>query len=222
MPVKLSTTINSISSVPNPANSTIIREFHQYMKSIGTSESYQNGNLKIMIYFARFLGPSTDFHSIQKTDRTQLYFKGKWMDVGLKQIEQLSLYGTALLIIEKKGVAEQLRIFADQKGIALLNTRGFLTEYAEILSKKSEKEGCKVAILSDFDASGLVLAGKTPNCYGLFCSCIGTSKCSPYLLTLNISLSLMFFFLKFSEISTVSSILLPSTDSIISPFRSPA
>ena len=69
MPVKLSTTINSISSVLNPANSTLIDEFHQYMKSIGTSESYQNGNLKIMIYFARFLGPSTDFLSIQRKER---------------------------------------------------------------------------------------------------------------------------------------------------------
>jgi 5S rRNA maturation endonuclease (ribonuclease M5) len=30
---------------------------------------------------------------------------------------------------------------------------------------KSEKEGCKVAILTDFDASGLVLAAKAPNAY---------------------------------------------------------
>jgi hypothetical protein len=111
------------------------------------------------------LGVKRENIGILAADRAQLYFKGKWMDVGLKEIEQLSLYGIALLIIEKEGVAEQLRIFADQKGIALLNTRGFLTEYAEMLSKKSEKEGCKVAILSDFDASGLVLAGKAPNAY---------------------------------------------------------
>jgi hypothetical protein len=36
------------------------------MKSIGTSESYQNGNLKIMIYFARFIGSNTDFYQIRK------------------------------------------------------------------------------------------------------------------------------------------------------------
>jgi hypothetical protein len=77
---------------------------------------------------------------ILAADIAQLYFEGKWMDVGLKEIEQLSMYGIALLIIEKEGVAEQLRVFADQKRIALLNTRGFLTEYAEILSKKSEQE----------------------------------------------------------------------------------
>jgi integrase/recombinase XerD len=69
MPVKLSTTINSLSSIPNPTNSALLYEFHKYMKSIGTSESYQNGNLMIMIYFARFLGDATDFHSVQKKDQ---------------------------------------------------------------------------------------------------------------------------------------------------------
>ena len=59
MPVKLSTTICSISSIPNPTNSTLIQEFYEYMKSIGTSENYQNGNLKTIIYFGRFLGPTT-------------------------------------------------------------------------------------------------------------------------------------------------------------------
>jgi hypothetical protein len=111
------------------------------------------------------LGVKREDIGILAADRAQFYFDGKWMDVGLKEIEQLSMYGIALLIIEKEGVAEQLRLFADEKRIALLNTRGFLTEYAEILSRKSEEEGCKVAILSDFDASGLVLAGKAPNAY---------------------------------------------------------
>jgi hypothetical protein len=111
------------------------------------------------------LGVKREDIGILAADRAQLYFKGEWRDVGLKEIEQLSLYGIALLIIEKEGVAEQLSVFADEKGIALLNTRGFLTEYAEILSKKSEKEGCRVAILTDFDASGLVLAAKAPNAY---------------------------------------------------------
>ena len=39
------------------------------MKSIGTSENYQNVNLKIIIYFSRFLGATVDFHSIQKKDQ---------------------------------------------------------------------------------------------------------------------------------------------------------
>ncbi|MGA9149928.1 MAG: hypothetical protein WBZ36_05060 [Candidatus Nitrosopolaris sp.] len=35
------------------------------MKSIGTSDSYQNGNLKIMIYFAKFLGSDIIHHTIR-------------------------------------------------------------------------------------------------------------------------------------------------------------
>jgi hypothetical protein len=35
-----------------------------------------------------------------------------------------------MLIIEKEGIVEQLAPYADEDGIALLNTQGFLTEYA--------------------------------------------------------------------------------------------
>ena len=39
------------------------------MKSIGTSESYQNGNLKIMIYFAKFLGSQISLYEIGKREQ---------------------------------------------------------------------------------------------------------------------------------------------------------
>jgi hypothetical protein len=68
------------------------------------------------------------------------------MDVGFDDIRELSLYGTDLIIIEKEGMAEQLKTFADEDGIALLNTRGFLTDYAAVLSEKSENEGCCMII----------------------------------------------------------------------------
>lgn len=98
-------------------------------------------------------------------DRAQLYFNGQWMDVEFNEIRELSLYGTDLIIIEKEGIVEQLKTFADEYGIALLNTRGFLTDYATILSEKSKKEGCNISILTDFDASGLVLAMAVPNAF---------------------------------------------------------
>ncbi|MGA9845828.1 MAG: hypothetical protein WBQ25_26300 [Nitrososphaeraceae archaeon] len=43
-------------------------------------------------------------------DRAQLYFKKQWMDVGLEEIKELVEYGTDMLIIEKEGVVEQLKI----------------------------------------------------------------------------------------------------------------
>jgi hypothetical protein len=98
-------------------------------------------------------------------DRAQLYFKGQWMDVGFNEIRELSLYGTDLIIIEKEGMVIQLKDFADEYGIALLNPRGFLVDYASVLSEKSEQEGCNISILTDLDASGLVLARDAPNAF---------------------------------------------------------
>ena len=69
MPVKLSTTIKNIVSIPNPTNAILVRDFSEYMKSIGLSEHYQNGNLKIVIYFAKHLGPDLDFYSISKKEQ---------------------------------------------------------------------------------------------------------------------------------------------------------
>ena len=98
-------------------------------------------------------------------DRAQLYFRGQWHDVGLDELDSLKNLGTDLLIIEKEGVAEVLAPFSDKKGIALLNTRGFLTEYATRLSELSKENGCNVAILTDFDVSGLLLATKVSHVY---------------------------------------------------------
>jgi hypothetical protein len=56
MAMKLSTTLSHITTVPNSSNSKVITEFYHYMKSIGTSENYQNQVLKAMIVFANFFG----------------------------------------------------------------------------------------------------------------------------------------------------------------------
>ena len=85
--------------------------------------------------------------------RAQLYFNGKSHGVSIDEISNLMEMGTDLVIIEKEGAVEVLGPFADKYGIALLYTRGFLTEYALELSEKS---GSNIVILTDFDASGLL------------------------------------------------------------------
>jgi hypothetical protein len=61
MAMKTSTTLSHITTVPNSSNSRVINEFYHYMKSIGTSENYQNQNLKAIIVYANFLGPKITF-----------------------------------------------------------------------------------------------------------------------------------------------------------------
>lgn len=40
-----------------------------------------------------------------------------------------------------------------------------MTEYASILSEQASKNGCNIAILTDFDASGLLIANNIPSVY---------------------------------------------------------
>jgi hypothetical protein len=61
LPYKLTTTIKNINSIPNQVNVSLVSEFHQYMISNGSSERHQNNNLKTIVCFARFLGPTISF-----------------------------------------------------------------------------------------------------------------------------------------------------------------
>lgn len=69
LPLKLTTTVSKIRSVPNHTNSVLISDFNEYMKTIGCSEHHQNNNLKAAIAFARFLGPGTTLYEINKKEQ---------------------------------------------------------------------------------------------------------------------------------------------------------
>jgi hypothetical protein len=102
---------------------------------------------------------------IYAADRAQLYFRGKTYDIGFDDLEELAQKGVDMLIIEKEGGAEQLAPLAAKKGIALLNARGFLVNYAIRLAEIASKYGCNIAILSDFDIYGLTICSKIPGVY---------------------------------------------------------
>jgi len=95
--------------------------------------------------------------------RAQLYWNDEALDVTLKNIDKLAEHGTDVLIIEKEGIADVFAPFAAKVGIAILNPRGFLTENADDYSQLvlEKLEGNNVAILHDFDASGVVISKKT-------------------------------------------------------------
>ena len=56
MTMKLSTTLIHLDTIPNPVNASLVKEFYEYLKQLGTSENYQNQNLKQLINFAQYLG----------------------------------------------------------------------------------------------------------------------------------------------------------------------
>jgi len=66
MVMKLSTTLEHINNIPNSINARIVKEFYEYLKYVGTSENYQNQNIKQIIGFVKFLGCDKSFHDVIK------------------------------------------------------------------------------------------------------------------------------------------------------------
>jgi hypothetical protein len=89
MPVKLTTTVKKIMSIPNSLNSTLLSEFFQYMKSNGASESHQNNNSKALISFAHFLGPNFSFYDIKQKDMRTSFLNTKitsWRKIQIRNV----------------------------------------------------------------------------------------------------------------------------------------
>ena len=90
MPVKLSTTVSNIQTIPNENNRILVNEFYEFMKSSGTSDKYQNNNLKTIIAFGRFLEPSV---SLDPSIR-EIRYSFSWYFFRIRWLQSLMLYVT--------------------------------------------------------------------------------------------------------------------------------
>ncbi|MGH9889878.1 MAG: hypothetical protein ACRD4Z_00560 [Nitrososphaeraceae archaeon] len=94
--------------------------------------------------------------------RADVYFKGEVDSVSYDSIVELAKKGTDVLFTEKAGLPDVEAEYADKWGIAIVNTRGKLTEYGKDLMEAITDSGGHVAIMADYDASGVKLASESP------------------------------------------------------------
>jgi hypothetical protein len=80
MTMKLSTTLQHINTLPHCVNAKIIIESYEYLKEIGTSENYQNQNVKQITGFERFLGERT-FYDIKMREEIVSFLNTKIKDI---------------------------------------------------------------------------------------------------------------------------------------------
>jgi integrase/recombinase XerD len=83
MPVRLSTTVNKIASLPNSTNAALISEFYQYMKNNGASDSHTNNSLKTNMVFAKFLGPDLSFYDVKTKEQITAF-----LDTMIKTVQE--------------------------------------------------------------------------------------------------------------------------------------
>jgi hypothetical protein len=120
-------------------------------------------------YFKKLLNNLCKAAGIKREDigiiagvRAELYFDGAWTSVSFDAIDELAEKGTDIVFIEKEGVPEVLTEYADKYGIAMVNTRGYLTEYGKDLMTAAKKSGANVVIMTDYDLTGINIASHSP------------------------------------------------------------
>jgi DNA topoisomerase VI subunit A len=94
--------------------------------------------------------------------RAVIYFEGESYSVGYDAILRLAEMGVDHVCVEKDGVCEILADRAEKYGIALVNTRGHLTDYCERLMIAAEKSGATVVIITDYEYAGIGIASESP------------------------------------------------------------
>lgn len=122
------------------------------------------GYVKRMVtYHCKKAGITRESLGIFAGVRAELYFKGKWTSVSFDSIEELAEKGTDIVFVEKEGIPEVLTDYADKYSIAMVNTRGHLTEYGKDLMNAADRSGAHVVIMADYDASGVKIASESPS-----------------------------------------------------------
>jgi hypothetical protein len=92
--------------------------------------------------------------------RAAMYYNGEFTMVSYYKVEELAMNGTDVVFIEKMGMVESFRWFADKSKIALVTSTGQLTLYAKQLSELAIKSGGHVHVVVDYDISGIIIASK--------------------------------------------------------------
>ena len=92
--------------------------------------------------------------------RAEMHFRGKVYPVSWANISELAKKGSDIILIEKEGISLALAPYASRKGVALINSRGFIVDYAKDLLALSKEHNANIFQLTDYDASGLVISMK--------------------------------------------------------------
>jgi hypothetical protein len=89
-----------------------------------------------------------------------MFFDGQWFDISFDTIEDLAKKGTDIIFIEKRDIVRALGKYASRWGVALVNTHGILSDYAEDLAYLADISGAHITLLTDYDIPGILIASK--------------------------------------------------------------
>jgi integrase/recombinase XerD len=74
---RLETVVAKIDLLPNSTNVALVKEFHAFLKSNGTSERHQMNSIKAVTAFGHYLGPKTTFLMVKKKEKILAFLNTK-------------------------------------------------------------------------------------------------------------------------------------------------
>jgi hypothetical protein len=118
-------------------------------------------------YIKKYIKPICKSHGVEREDigiiagaRATMYYRGEFKAVSFFEVSKLAMNATDVVYIEKMGMVEAFKDFADEKRIALVNSQGQFTDYAKDLSTLALESGGHVFVMTDLDLAGIIMASK--------------------------------------------------------------
>jgi DNA topoisomerase VI subunit B len=148
-------------SVPDSNRTTMQGLYYKIRKIMGGETSIKRDSfISAISTECEVLGRKREELGIVAAVRAEMYFRGEVYPVSYDKVEMLAQMGSDILLIEKEGIALALEPYARRSGVALINSRGFAVEYAKDLLYLSQNYEANVFLLTDMDASGLLISVK--------------------------------------------------------------
>ena len=94
--------------------------------------------------------------------RSEMYFRAQVYQISWESIKDLAQKGSDVILIEKEGIALALAPYAEKRGVALVNSRGFIVDYAKDLLELSRRSNANLFQITDLDDSGLLISSQVP------------------------------------------------------------
>jgi hypothetical protein len=130
------------------------------MRTFKEAQPDRNGFKSMIKVVCEKHGVTREQLGIVASPWASMYFEGSWHDISFNSLEVLAQKGTDIIFIEKRDIVQTLGQYADKWGIALVNTRGLLSDYAKDLAELASSSEANLAIFTDYDIPGLLIASK--------------------------------------------------------------
>lgn len=130
--------------------------FEKYGMKLPTRK-YFKGLIKVA---CERLGKTREQLGIVAAPWATMCFRGTWTGVSFDAVNSLAKNGTDIIFIEKLDLVRVFGKYADKYGLALVNSHGHLVDYAKDLADAAEASGAHVAIATDYDIPGVLIASE--------------------------------------------------------------